>query len=68
MAVAAGTGIRVDFNYFMIRLDFALKVKDPARHRNNGWISLRDFEWRNKEGRNVPINNYALQLGIGLPF
>lgn len=75
IAIGMGTGVRADFNYFLIRLDFAYKVKDPAREANNGWMSIKDFEWRNKEytiengnGRLLRRNNYALQLGIGLPF
>ena len=76
IAIGAGTGVRFDFNYFLIRLDFAYKVKDPARLSNYGWMSIRDFEWRNHEfekkgedGKEVLIrNNYAFQLGIGLPF
>lgn len=76
IAIGAGTGLRLDFSYFLIRLDFAYKVKDPARRNNrNGWMSIKDFEWRNKEFTNIgpnaePLvrNNYAFQLGIGLPF
>lgn len=75
IAIAAGTGLRFDFNYFLVRVDFGYKVKDPARLANNGWMSFKDFEWRNnefeirtKEGRIVNRNNYAFQLGIGLPF
>jgi hypothetical protein len=74
IAIGVGTGVRLDFNYFLIRVDFAYKVKDPARQANNGWMSIRDFEWRNKEytvqsnGRTLRRNNYAIQLGIGLPF
>ncbi len=75
IAIAAGTGVRFDFNYFLVRLDFAYKVKDPARLSNNGWMSIRDFEWRNHEfniidstGKELKRNNFAIQLGIGLPF
>lgn len=76
IAIGAGTGLRFDFNYFMVRFDFAYKVKDPARISNNGWMSIRDFEWRNREfeteddkGRIIlKRNNFSFQLGIGLPF
>lgn len=76
IAIGAGTGLRFDFNYFLVRFDFAYKVKDPARISNNGWMSIRDFEWRNHEfekrdaaGRIIlKRNNYSFQLGIGLPF
>jgi outer membrane protein insertion porin family len=75
IAIGAGTGLRFDFNYFLVRLDFAYKVKDPARISNNGWMSIRDFEWQNREfdkkysnGKELKRNNFAIQLGIGLPF
>lgn len=79
IAIGVGTGIRLDFNYFLIRVDFGIKLKDPARLSNNGWLDIGDFTWRNKEftiydatdanhRRIISRNNYAVQLGIGLPF
>lgn len=75
IAIGAGTGLRFDFNYFLVRFDFAYKVKDPARLSNNGWMSIRDFEWTNREfdikdgsGKELKRNNFSIQLGIGLPF
>jgi outer membrane protein assembly factor BamA len=67
LAIAAGTGLRFDFDYFLIRIDFAYKIKDPARLTNSGWMSLKNFEWQNNEF-GVSRNNYAIQLGIGMPF
>jgi len=67
VAIGLGTGLRFDFNYFLIRLDFGVKLKDPARRENNGWLSINKFTWQDTE-YGVPINNYAIQLGIGLPF
>ena len=70
IAIAVGTGLRFDFSYFLIRLDFAYKAKDPGRVTNNGWMSIKDFTWkefRNNNGK-TEIKNYAFQLGIGLPF
>jgi outer membrane protein insertion porin family len=76
-AIGVGTGIRLDFSYFLIRVDFGIKVKDPAQYQvNNGWV-IKDFTWRNylysvknADGVYQPAtrNNYAFQLGIGLPF
>lgn len=76
IAIGVGTGIRLDFNYFLIRLDLGIKLKDPARPENNGWLDISHFTWRNTDytpvnpltGKPVYRNNYALQLGIGLPF
>lgn len=72
IAVAAGISIiRMDFSFLLIRVDFALKLRDPARKANNGWLDFSDFEWRNKEYPNAGNqirNNYAIQIGIGMPF
>ena len=78
IAIGAGTGIRMDFTYFLIRIDGGLKLKDPARVANNGWLDFKNFTWRNHEyERKNPAtgkiispnrNNFAVQLGIGLPF
>jgi outer membrane protein assembly factor BamA len=66
LAIGVGTGIRVDFTYFLIRLDFAYKVKDPARPYNNGWMN--GFQLSEYRPNGLKVNNYAVQLGIGLPF
>lgn len=66
LAIGVGTGIRIDFSYFLIRLDLAYKVKDPARPYNNGWMDK--FQWSENRENGLKINNYAFQLGIGLPF
>lgn len=57
LAIGAGTGLRFDFNYFLIRLDYAYKVKDPQREENpERWF----YNWG-------PFNG-QLQLGINYPF
>lgn len=68
IAIGVGTGVRLDFSFFLIRVDFAYKLKDPARVANNGWTNFRDFEWTDTRQNGVKIKNYAFQLGIGLPF
>jgi outer membrane protein insertion porin family len=57
LAIAAGTGLRFDFNFFLIRLDYAYKVKDPQRKEEPGkWF----YNWG--------LFNGQLQLGINYPF
>lgn len=68
IAVAVGTGLRMDFNYFIIRIDYALKMKDPTRLQNDGWLDIRNLKWAEVKPNGVKVNNYALQFGIGLPF
>lgn len=66
LAVGVGTGIRWDFNYLVIRLDAAYKVKDPVRE-GAGW--MREISWRgtNRLGT-APRSNVGFQFGIGYPF
>ncbi|MDI9337000.1 MAG: BamA/TamA family outer membrane protein [Alphaproteobacteria bacterium] len=72
LAIAVGTGLRIDLaNYLIIRLDFGFKLKDPTRTYNNGWIDISNFKWNETKynsGGSFKIDNFAFQLGIGLPF
>lgn len=68
IAIGVGTGLRFDLSYFLIRLDFAYKLKDPLRVENGGWLKPENFEWTNTRPNGVKIPNFALQFGIGLPF
>jgi hypothetical protein len=56
-AVGMGTGLRIDFTYFLIRLDWAYKVRDPQR----GEFSDRWFY-------DLHLGDGQFQLGIGYPF
>jgi hypothetical protein len=47
-------------------LDAAYKVKDPARQYNNGWMN--SFAFKETRSNGLQVDNFALQLGIGLPF
>lgn len=66
LAIGIGTGLRLDFNYFLIRGDFGFRIKDPAQQTNNGWIEKLSFHRIDAAGVKKP--NYAFQIGIGLPF
>ncbi len=68
LAIGVGTGLRFDFNYFIVRIDYALKMKDPTRINNNGWLDLKNIRWSEIKPNNIKVNNYAWQFGIGLPF
>ena len=58
-AVGAGTGLRVDFNYFLIRLDWAYKIKDPQRNPDQD---------PGKWFYNLSLSSGQFQLGINYPF
>ena len=54
-----GAGIRLNFDFLLVRLDLAFKTHDPSRDEGSRW--LRPVEWLNK-------NNFCLQFGVGYPF
>lgn len=68
MAVASGAGLRLDFDFFIFRLDLGLKAKDPAQE--DQWV-IRDITdnsyWQEREGLHTE-NNYNINFGIGYPF
>ncbi len=55
VAIGAGVGMRLDFNFFIIRLDGAFKVRDPRREPNDRWMYGKPLET-------------VLNFGIGYPF
>ncbi len=57
VAVAAGTSLRFDFSYFLVRFDWAYRIKNPIySDENAGWF------------HHLKLGNGQFQLGIGLPF
>ena len=55
VALSAGIGLRLDFDFFLIRLDAALRLHDPTHSEGERWFL---------EAR----PNGALHLGLGHPF
>lgn len=62
IALGAGTGLRVDAGFFILRFDFAVPIADPATGDNGyfGPVRLFDRQWRR--------DNLIFNLGIGYPF
>ncbi len=73
--ISAGTGLRLDFNYLVLRLDLGFRFKRPeTSYINNGWkapsigfddafkkIFSRNYrEWR--------YENFNFTIGINYPF
>ncbi len=59
LALGTGTGFRLDFDYFIFRLDLGLKLRDPAQKENNGWIP---------GARKITGNDFNFSFAIGYPF
>ncbi len=56
IGVSAGFGVRLDVEYFIIRLDLGMKLRDPAMHR---WVDGSDV---------IRFRNTQVHIGIGYPF
>ncbi len=57
LAVDGGLGIRLDFSYFLFRLDFAAPFLDPSYPLDERWrIQYLQF------------NDFIINFGIGYPF
>ncbi|MFP4340989.1 MAG: BamA/TamA family outer membrane protein [Cyclobacteriaceae bacterium] len=61
IAVGSGLGIRFDFDFLIVRLDYGIKIYDPARRAGKRWIG-QDFSLGDEISRGV------INIGIGYPF
>ncbi|MCF6365970.1 MAG: BamA/TamA family outer membrane protein [Bacteroidales bacterium] len=59
IAIGSGFGIRMDFDFLILRLDIGLKVKDPSLPEGNRWIPVNQL---------ITANNMKFNIGIGYPF
>ena len=64
IGVGAGFGLRLDFDFFLIRMDMAFPIRSPKFQEGFRWriteIDLLDSDWRDE--------NLRYNLGIGYPF
>ncbi|HMT00147.1 MAG TPA: BamA/TamA family outer membrane protein [Saprospiraceae bacterium] len=56
VAVAAGWGMRWDFNYFNIRFDFGYRMRDPFITGKSHWYSLNRVKEQNLGNIQVAVN------------
>ena len=57
IALGGGLGLRMDFNFFVLRIDAAVPLKNPAMPSAEQWIS----GWPR-------FSDFNFNLGIGYPF
>jgi len=56
-AIDVGLGLRFDFNFFILRVDFAIPLRDPANPENERWVINK---WQ--------FSDIIINFGIGYPF
>lgn len=64
LAVDVGVGMRLDIQFFVIRLDVAFPINKPWLTPDNTWV-IRDVRFNSKEWRG---DNIIYNLAIGYPF
>lgn len=64
LAVGVGVGIRIDFNFFVVRLDISHKAKDPSPALEKAYLQNKWFGYVQKDF----FRGTQLQLGISYPF
>ncbi|HEY1024843.1 MAG TPA: BamA/TamA family outer membrane protein [Sphingobacteriaceae bacterium] len=74
IAIGTGAGLRFDLNYFVLRLDAGIKVKDPQFSGTDQWV-IRHFFDKKDFQRNYAVTNspdvyrfVVYNFGIGMPF
>ena len=56
-AIDVGAGVRLDFNYFVIRLDYGIPIRNPSIAGNNKWYI-----------HETNLGPGIFQLAVGYPF
>ncbi|MGM0406455.1 MAG: BamA/TamA family outer membrane protein [Bacteroidota bacterium] len=60
IAVGSGFGTRLNFSFFILRVDLGVKLRDPALNDGERWIvGNRSLNWQ---------NDFTINIGIGYPF
>ena len=54
-----GIGLRLNFDYILVRVDMGMRVHDPARDEGDRWLG--PTQW-------LRAGNYAVHFGVGYPF
>ncbi len=72
-AIGAGAGIRLDFDYFIIRLDAGFPIKDPQKAVGERWTWQPKSQYNDFREKYFGITDEyklkgILNFGIGFPF
>jgi outer membrane protein assembly factor BamA len=68
MAVGGGVGLRLDFDFFLVRFDYGVQLKDPAKIAGEQWFFQPKVEYLDFSNRSRYRPRSNFNLGIGYPF
>ncbi|MDB5282285.1 MAG: surface antigen [Bacteroidota bacterium] len=57
LALSTGAGLRVDLDFFVLRFDLGIPLRNPAEPENQRW-----------EIQNLKFSNLVFNLAFGYPF
>ncbi len=57
IAIGGGFGLRLDFSYFIVRIDAAIPFKDPSKIKERQWVIA-----------NSGFRDFVINFGIGYSF
>ena len=59
VAISSGLGLRFNLTYFLVRVDFGFRLRQPYKVGDSNWIPLSSYSYK---------NNVNLNFALGLPF
>lgn len=59
IAVGTGAGLRVDANFFLLRFDWGIKMRDPAKPEKQRFVLVNNGRW---------MKHTVFNIAIGYPF
>lgn len=75
LAIGSGMGVRLDFEFFLVRFDLGLQIKDPLKIEGERWFwepktEFNDFlaKFSSDSSPTRYRMNRVFNLGIGFPF
>lgn len=59
IAIDCGPGIRLDVNFFLVRVDWGIRLRDPSKAPGQRFVLFDNGKW---------MKNTVLNIAIGYPF
>ena len=68
IAIGAGIGARLDFNFFIVRMDAGYPIYDPGKPDGQRWGWITNPQQALGNANKSTISRVIFNFGIGYPF